>query len=77
MLSVDLQPPPEPGDVLELELELPGTGPVLVNATVRWASAVLPGMLGIEYAQPVPPELLVHIQHLLSERVSLEDAESY
>lgn len=75
MISVELEPPPEAGDALALELELPGVGPVALNVSVRWASAVLPGMIGIEFEQPVPPELLVHIQHLLSERMALEDAD--
>jgi hypothetical protein len=75
MISVELEPPPEAGDELELELELPGVGPVTVSTSVRWASAVLPGMIGAEFEQPVPPELLVHIQHLLNERMALEDVE--
>ncbi len=67
MLSVDIEPPLQAGDLVELVLELPGAGPITVGAHVRWASSVLPGMTGIEFKQPTAPELLGHIAQLLAQ----------
>jgi hypothetical protein len=64
MLSVDIDPPLQPGDLVKLELELPGAGPITVDALVRWTSSVLPGMAGVEFNQPTAPELLGHLAQL-------------
>ncbi len=69
MLSVDIDPdihpPLVPGDLVELDLELPGLGPCTIGARVQWTSTVLPGMTGVEFVPPVLPELLGHIAQLL------------
>lgn len=70
MISVDIEPALVPGDLLDLEFELPHLGPVTVPATVRWASAVLPGMTGIEFELPVLPELLAFIASLLGQQMA-------
>jgi hypothetical protein len=64
MLSVDIDPPLAPGDLVELDLDLPGLGLCTVGARVRWTSTVLPGMTGVEFTPPVLPELLGHIAQL-------------
>jgi hypothetical protein len=69
MLSVDIDPPLAPGDLVELDLELPGLGLITVAAHVRWTSTVLPGMTGIEFTPPVLPELLGHIAQLVAMRL--------
>ena len=69
MISVDIDPALSPGDLLELELELPHIGPVTVPASVRWASAVLPGMTGVEFEPPILPELLAYIASLLGREI--------
>ena len=66
MLSVEINPPLEPGDVLGVELHLPG-GAVQLRARVKWASTVLPGMVGVQFEQPLAPEYLVHYAELISE----------
>jgi hypothetical protein len=68
MLSVDMDPPLSAGDEFELVLELPQRGPLTIPVTVRWVSAVLPGMIGVEFDPPVNPELLAHIASLVAER---------
>lgn len=65
MLSVDIDPPLAPGDRVELVLDLPGAGPIRVGASVRWTSSVLPGMAGVEFTQPAPPQLIGHVAQLL------------
>ena len=75
MISVDIDPALSPGDPLELELELPQVGPICVAATVRWVSAVLPGMTGIEFDPPILPELLAHIASLLGREI--DEAEGF
>jgi hypothetical protein len=65
MISVDVEPALVPGDSLEIELELPHIGPISVPSTVRWVSAVLPGMTGIEFDPPILPELLAYIASLV------------
>lgn len=75
MLSVDIDPPLAPGDLVELDLDLPGLGLITVNARVRWTSTVLPGMTGIEFTLPVLPELLGHIAQLIHGR--LDRAEGF
>jgi hypothetical protein len=67
MLSVDLDSVLAPGDRIELELSLPQIGVVTLAATVRWVSAVLPGITGVEFQTPVLPELLAHVLTLLAE----------
>ena len=64
MLSVDIDPPLAAGETCEIDLELPSAGLVTVRATVRWASAVLPGMVGVEFGMGVPPELVAHLAQL-------------
>lgn len=76
MLSVDIDPALGPGDVLELELELPQVGPITVPVTVRWVSAVLPGMIGVEFDPPILPELLAHIATLLDQSY-LDEAQGF
>ena len=68
MLSVDIDPAVNAGDLLELEFELPQVGTITVGVTVRWVSAVLPGMVGVEFNPPVVPELSAHIALLVAER---------
>jgi hypothetical protein len=46
MLSVDIDPPLAPGDLIEIDLELPEHGWITIAARVRWTSTVLPGMTG-------------------------------
>lgn len=75
MISVDIDPALVPGDPLELELELPDVGPICVLATVRWVSAVLPGMTGIEFDPPILPELLAYIAAQLGR--SIDEAEGF
>jgi PilZ domain len=75
MLSVTFDPPLTPGDLVDLELELPGVGPITVGARVRWTSTVLPGMTGVEFTPPVLPELLGHIAQILHTR--LDRAEGF
>jgi hypothetical protein len=65
MLSVDIESTLVPGDLIELDLDLPGLGTITVGAHVRWTSSVLPGMTGIEFTPPVLPELLGHIAQLV------------
>jgi hypothetical protein len=65
MLSVDIDPPLAPGDLVELDLDLPGLGLITIGAHVRWTSTVLPGMTGVEFTPPVLPELLGHIAQLV------------
>jgi hypothetical protein len=65
MLSVDIDPPLSPGDLVELDFDVPGLGPITVGAHVRWASSVLPGMTGVEFTLPVRSELLAHIAKLV------------
>lgn len=69
MVSVDMDSPLTPGDLLELDLELPGLGLITVGARVRWTSTVLPGMTGIEFIPPVLPELLGHVAQILHRRI--------
>jgi hypothetical protein len=69
MVSVDIDPPLAPGDLVELDLDLPGLGLITVRARVRWTSTVLPGMTGVEFIPPVLPELLVHVAQLVHARV--------
>lgn len=68
MLSVTIQPPMWPGDVIELDLELPGIGLITHAATVRWVSSVLPGMTGVELVAPILPEFLAHVALLLADQ---------
>lgn len=75
MLSVAIDPPLTPGDRVELDLDLPGLGLITVGARVRWTSAVLPGMTGVEFIPPVLPELLGHIAQLVHSR--LDRAEGF
>ena len=70
MISVDIDPALVPGDPLEIELELPHIGPICVPATVRWVSAVLPGMTGIEFDPPILPELLAYIASQLGRPIN-------
>ncbi len=76
MISVDMDPPLAPGDAIELELELPQLGRTTVPATVRWTSAVLPGMTGVEFDLPMVPELLAHVAMLVAQR-SVDEAEGF
>jgi hypothetical protein len=69
MISVDIDPPLTPGDLLELDLELPGLGLITFGARVRWTSTVLPGMTGIEFTLPVLPELLGHVAQVVHMRL--------
>ena len=66
MLSLDLDTGLTPGDRVELEIDLPQVGRIQLTATVRWVSAVLPGINGVEFCAPVAPELLAHIASLLA-----------
>lgn len=75
MISVDIDPALSPGDPLDLEFELPHIGPVSVPATVRWVSAVLPGMTGIEFDPPILPELAAYIASLIVRPV--DEAEGF
>jgi hypothetical protein len=68
MISVDVDPPLSPGDPIEVELELPQIGPITFPATVRWTSAVLPGMTGVEFDLPMLPALLAHLAMLIAQR---------
>lgn len=72
MLSIDIDPPLTPGDLVELDLDLPGLGLITVGARVRWTSSVLPGMTGVEFTPPVLPELLGHVAQLV--HASLDQA---
>jgi hypothetical protein len=74
MISVDIDPALVPGDLLELEFELPHVGLITVAASVRWASAVLPGMTGIEFEPPVLPELLAFLASLIK---PLDEAQGF
>nr|WP_255216748.1 PilZ domain-containing protein [Pseudenhygromyxa sp. WMMC2535] len=66
MISVQLEPPPEAGEVLALVVDIPALGAIEVEAVVRWVSTVLPGMVGVEFEQPVPTALAVHVEGLLA-----------
>jgi len=76
MLSVDIDPALSASDELELELELPQVGSLTVRATVRWASAVLPGMIGVEFDAPIQAELLAHFAMLVMQ-LELDDAQGF
>jgi hypothetical protein len=67
MLSVDIDPPLGPGDVITLDIGLPSGSQVSVGAHVRWVSSVLPGMVGVEFDAPIPVALAEHIQQMLAE----------
>jgi hypothetical protein len=70
MLSIDIDPPLAPGDLVELDIDVPGVGPCTIGAHVRWTSTVLPGMTGVEFISPVLPELLGHIAQLVHTRLA-------
>lgn len=75
MISVDMDPALVPGDPLEIELELPQIGLICVPSTVRWVSAVLPGMIGIEFDPPMQPELLAYLASLI--RRPIDEAQGF
>ncbi|PRQ07812.1 PilZ domain protein [Enhygromyxa salina] len=74
MVSLDVDPPLVAGEMIELEIELPGYGSLAVPAKVRWASTVLPGMTGVEFTLPVSPVLLAHIAQLIT--TGIDEAEA-
>ena len=53
MLSVEIDPPLGAGDVVQLAITLPDGAVVVVGGRVRWASSVLPGMVGVEFDPPM------------------------
>jgi hypothetical protein len=66
MMSVELTPAPVSGDTLVLGFTLPDGTRLDASGRVRWASAVLPGMIGVEFDVPMPPALRRHIEELLA-----------
>jgi hypothetical protein len=59
MISLEDEPPVEPGRVVELELSVPGRAePLRVSATVRWVSAMLPNTLGLELVEELAEAVL-------------------
>lgn len=66
MMSVELSPAPVSGDAVVLGFTLPDGTHVDVPGRVRWASAVLPGMIGVEFDVPMPGVLRRHIEELLA-----------
>ncbi|MCA9680812.1 MAG: PilZ domain-containing protein [Myxococcales bacterium] len=67
MVSLELDPPPPSGAALQLDLEVPGVGTLRLTGSVRWVSGVLPGIVGVEFDSPIPPELTLHVHALLAE----------
>ena len=56
MLSLDPEHGLRPGDQVDLELALPATdaggpGPIKARAVIRWASDLLPELVGIEFRE--------------------------
>jgi hypothetical protein len=67
MISVDIDPPLAAGDRIELDLEFDWPKRDRVGATVRWASAVLPGMVGVEFDSPIEPEITTKLAKLIAQ----------
>ena len=44
------------GTRVRLTLSPPNANAVATEATVRWASGVIPGMVGLEFDTPLPPD---------------------
>ncbi len=68
MLSVDMDPPLGSTDVVDVTITLPDGTDVRARGRVRWASSVLPGVVGVEFDEPVDEELASHVQESLAER---------
>lgn len=73
-VMLSLGDPPEPplarGDVVRLTFSLPGVdAPCRVDAQVRWNSAVLPGVLGLEFVDELDHDAVTMLS-LLADRAS-------